>query len=328
MNILSDNYKLMGLAEAIEKFVPNGALISLGGFSATLCPMAAVHEIIRQKVRSLHVVACSNGQAVDELIGGGCVERIEIAYGGNGRFAPTCFHFRKGIESGSLKIEDYSNYHMTLRFMAGAMGVPFLPTYSGLGTDVINKWGFSMEERAKDNRLPREKVVVTDNPFNRTDKIDKLVLVPALQPDITIIHAQKADIYGNVSLKGLVYSDLEQVRASKNVIVTCEEVVATEELRRDPEHNQILSFQVSAVVQVPWGAYPTAVPGYYDYDPEFLLRTYPKVAKDEIEWQHYLDRYVYGVKDREEYLRLIDTEKLDSLKADQEYGYNRNLKRR
>lgn len=318
----------MTLTEAVKKFVHGGDLISLGGFSATLCPMAAVHEIIRQKVRKLHVAACSNGQAVDELIGGDCVERIEIAYGGNGRFAPTCLHFRKRIEQGSLKIEDYSNYQMTLRFMAGAMGVPFLPTYASLGTDIINKWGFGEEYRQQDERLPLKKLVVTDNPFNRTGKVDKLVLVPALQPDVTIIHAQKADALGNVSLKGLVYSDLEQVKASKHVIVTCEEIVDTDELRRDPERNQILSFQVSAVVEVPWGAYPTAVPGCYDYDFAFLHSFYPKVAKDEAEWQKYVDEYIFGVKDRQEFLQLIGAERLESLKADPEYGYNHGMKRR
>lgn len=325
---MSDANKVMTLTEAVKKFVHDGALISLGGFSATQCPMAAVHEMIRQKIKNLHIVACSNGQAVDELIGGGCVERIEIAYGGNGRFAPTCFRFRKAIEQGKLKFEDYSNYQMTLRFMAGAMGVPFLPTYSSLGTDIVNKWGFDEEYRRQDSRLPLEKLVIMDNPFNRTGKVDKLVLVPALQPDVTVIHAQKADAWGNVRLKGLVYTDLEQVKASKNVIVTCEEIVETDELRRDPERNQIVGFQVSAVVEVPWGAYPTAVPDYYDYDPQFLLNFYPKVAKDDAEWQKYLDEYVFEVKDRQEFLQLIGTERLENLRPDPEYGYNRSLKRR
>ena len=105
--------------------------------------MAAVYEIIRQKKRGLHLYAHSNGQGVDELIGGGCVDRLEIAYGGSGRFASTCIRFRKAVESGRLAVEDYTNYQMTLRFMAGAMGVPFLPTRSSLGSDIVNRWGFS-----------------------------------------------------------------------------------------------------------------------------------------------------------------------------------------
>lgn len=320
--------KVMTLAAAVQEFVPDGALISFGGFSATQCPMAAVHEIIRQGVQDLHVAACSNGQAVDELIGGGSVSRLEIAYGGNGRFAPTCYHFRRYAEQGKLRVEDYSNYQMTLRFMAGAMGVPFLPTYAALGTDIINKWGFDAAYREQDSRLPRHKVVLLDNPFNRTDRVDRLVLVPALQPDVTIIHAQQADAAGNVHLQGLMYADVEQAKASRHVIVTCEELVAADVLRQDPERNQIAGFQVSAVVEVPWGAYPTAVPGYYDYDPWFLHTFYPQVAKDDAAWQDYLARYVHGVKDRPEFLALVGLERLEGLQAVAPYGYNPALQRR
>jgi len=273
-------------------------------------------------------VAASNGQAADELIGAGCVEGIEIAYGGNGRFASTCIRFRKAIEKGDIKVEDYSNYQMTLRFMAGAMGVPFLPTYSSLGTDIVDKWGYNEEDRRQDPRLAPKKLIIADNPFNTNGKVDKLVLVPALQPDITIIHAQKADIWGNVQLVGLYYADLEQAKASKNLIITCEEIVETEELRKDPSINQILSFQVSAVVEVPWGAYPCAVFGYYDYDPWFLRDLYQKAAKSDTEWQGYLDKYVYGVKNRQEFLDLIGLDRIQSLRAVKELGYNPSLNRR
>ncbi len=320
--------KVLSLSEAIERYVHDGALISFGGFSATQCPMAAVHEIIRRRIKNLHVVAASNGQAVDELVGGGCVEGIEIAYGGNGRFASTCIRFRKAAERGEIKVEDYSNYQMTLRFLAGAMGVPFLPTYSSLGTDIIKKWRYSEGDRLENPRLAPKKIIILDNPFNTTGKVDQLVLVPALQPDVSIIHAQKADIRGNVQLMGLYFADIEQAKASKNLIVTCEEIVETEELRKDPEKNHILSFQVSAVVEIPWGAYPCALFGYYDYDPWFLRDLYQKVAKNDSEWQGYLDKYVYGTKDRQEFLELIGMDRLQTLRADKEAGYNLSLNRR
>jgi len=318
----------LGLSGAIERYVHDGAVISFGGFSATQCPMAAVHEIIRRRIKNLHVVAASNGQAVDEIVGGGCVEGIEIAYGGNGRFAPTCIRFRKAAERGEIKVEDYSNYQMTLRFMAGAMGVPFLPTYSSLGTDIVKKWRYSEEDRLKNPRLATKKVVILKNPFNITDRVDQLVLVPALQPDVSIIHAQRADIWGNVQLMGLYFADIEQAKASKNLIVTCEEIVETDELRKDPYRNQILNFQVSAVVEIPWGAYPCAVFGYYDYDPWFLRDLYQKVAKNDSEWQGYLDKYVHGIKDRQEFLELIGMDRLETLRADKDTGYNPSLNRR
>lgn len=327
---MSGANKIMALTQAVKEFVHDGDVISFGGFSGTQCPMAAVHEIIRHRIKNLHVVAASNGQAVDELVGAGCVEGIEIAYAGSGRFAPTCFRFRKAAERGEIKVEDYSNYQMTLRFMAGSMGLPFMPTYSTLGTDIVNKWAYSKEDRQLDSCLALEKMVIIDNPFKRENKVDNVMLVPALQPDVTFIHAQKADVLGNVRLDGLFYADIEQAKASKHLVVTCEEIVETEELRKDPDRNQIISFQVSAVVEIPWGAYPCAVLGYYDYDPWFLRDFYKKVATAEgdLEWQKYLDKYVYGVKNREEFMDLIGKDRMDAVRADKEYGYSRNLNRR
>ena len=151
----SSSDKHMSLAEAVSRYVRQGSHISIGGFTVNRNPMAAVYEIIRQKIGSLHLYAHSNGQGVDELVGAGCVDRLEIAYGGSGRFAPTCVRFRRAVESGALTVEDYSNYQMTLRFMAGAMGVPFLPTRPGLGTDIAARWGFSEETRQADEAAQR-----------------------------------------------------------------------------------------------------------------------------------------------------------------------------
>ncbi|MRR11705.1 CoA transferase subunit A, partial [bacterium] len=111
MKISSD--KVMGLAEAVERFVPDGAHLSIGGFTCNRNPMAAVYEVIRRRRRGLHLYAHSNGQGVDELVGAGCVARIEIAYAGTGRFAPTCIRFRKAVEKGLILFEDYSTYQMT-----------------------------------------------------------------------------------------------------------------------------------------------------------------------------------------------------------------------
>jgi glutaconate CoA-transferase subunit A len=142
-----DKDKVMSLKVAVSTFVRNGCHLAIGGFTLSRNPMAAVYEIIRQNIKDLHLYVHSNGQGVDELIGAGCVARVEIAYGGTGKFAATCIRFRKAVEEGTIQIEDYSNYQMTLRFLAGAMGVPFLPTRSSLGTDIIDKWGFSGEMR-------------------------------------------------------------------------------------------------------------------------------------------------------------------------------------
>ncbi len=131
--------KLTTIGEAVTRFVPSGCQIAVGGFTINRNPMAAVYEIARQRVQDLHLVAHSNGQALDVLVGAGCVSRLEIAYGGNGRFAPTCVRFRKAVERGEVLVEDYTNNMMSLRFLAGSLNVPFIPSKSGLGTDVVNR---------------------------------------------------------------------------------------------------------------------------------------------------------------------------------------------
>ena len=318
MNTASD--KRMALTEAIEKFVKPGNHVSIGGFTVNRNPMAAVYEIIRQGIRDLHLYAHSNGQGVDELVGAGCVKRLEIAYGGNGRFAPTCVRFRRAVESGELAVEDYSNYQMTLRFMAGAMGVPFLPTRSGLGTDIVARWGFSKDAREKDDRLPDEKLRVVDNPFGAWMDTEKLVLVPAITPDVTIIHAQAADPAGTTRIEGLSFADVEQAKAARHVIVTCEKVVDHDTLRRRPEANQIPFFCVDAVVEVPFGAYPTACYRHYDYDPVYL-NDYRKSASDDARYRAYLEAMVHGVNTHAELLATIGDERLEAIRADARTGY-------
>jgi glutaconate CoA-transferase subunit A len=323
----TDTKKVMSLKEAIRRFVADGCHLSIGGFTINRNPMAAVYEIIRQRIRGLHLYAHSNGQGVDELIGGGCVARVEIAYGGNGRFAPTCVRFRRAVEAGDLAVEDYSNYQMTLRFAAGAMGVPFLPVRSGLGTDIVNRWGFDSGMRRAEPRLPDKKLCVIDNPFGDWAQASKLVLVPAINPDVTIIHVQCADRSGTVRIHGLTFADVEQAKAARRVIVTCEDLVDGDRLRDNPGANQLPFFCVDAVVHLPMGAYPTACYGYYDYDPDYLY-AYRDMARDEAAYRKYLDRCIYGVTDHQALLDLQDAALMKRIKADPRKGYAVGLARK
>jgi len=325
MNMKQD--KVMTLKDAVREYVKDGSHISIGGFTINRNPMAAVHEIIRQRINDLHLYAHSNGQGADELIGGGCVSRLDIAYGGNGKYAATCIRFRKAVQEGTIQIEDYSNFQMTLRFMAGAMGVPFLPTVSSLGTDLVNVWGFSKEERERDPKIPNQKMVVMDNPFGGWMDTPKVVLVPAIQTDVTILHVQKADKQGTGRIQGLTFADVEQGKSAKNLILTCEELVDTAVLRRNPDQNNIPFIHVDAVVPVSYGAYPTACYGYYDYDPAFLWR-YARYAKDDNLYREYLRKFVHEVKDHEEFIALNGgRERLAKIKADPITGYAVNLDR-
>lgn len=325
MNTNTD--KVTSLKNAVQRFVKNDDHISIGGFTVNRNPMAAVYEIVRQKKRGLHLYAHSNGQGVDELIGGGCVKRLEIAYGGTGRFAPTCIRFRKAVESGRIAVEDYSNYHMTLRFSAGAMGLPFLPVRSGMGTDIVTRWGFDADLRRSDPKLPDHKLRVIDNPFGRWADASQLVLVPAVNPDVTILHVQQADCAGTVRIDGLTFADLEQAKAARHVIVTCEALVDSQKLRKRPEANGLPFFCVDAVVVVPWGAYPTACFGHYDYDPAYLNYYRAQALEDRLHTR-YVQTHIYDVADHGAFMKLQDAGQLERLKADPRTGYAVGLDRR
>ncbi|MBF0241871.1 MAG: CoA transferase subunit A [Desulfamplus sp.] len=315
------------LKSAISTYVTSGCHLSIGGFTINRNPMAAVYEIIRQKIQGLHIYAHSNGQGVDELIGGGCVSSIEIAYAGSGKFASTCIRFKKAVQENLIKIEDYSNYQMTLRFLAGSMGVPFLPTRSSLGSDIIKIWGFSPEMRKENSKFPNDKLKVMDNPFDNWCDTQKVVVVPAINPDVTILHVQEADLRGNCRIQGLSFADVEQAKSAKHLIITCEKLYKGDELKIDSDRTQIPFIHVDAVVHAPWGAYPTACYNYYDYDPRYL-KDYATAAKDDGLYNDYLKKFVYDLNDHNALLKVVGDERLNTIKADPRTGYAANLDRR
>jgi len=311
----------MSLREA-AKLVPSGAHISLGGFTTQRHPMAFVHELIRQKKRNLHFYGHSPGGDLDMLIGAGCIKRVELAYEADEAFARIGPCFRRAVEGGKIEWEDYSNFGMVQRFAAGAMGIPFIPTRTMLGSDIVKKEGFSEKTRS-DPKIAPKKLAVMNCPFTG----DKIILLPAIQTDVTIIHAQVVDAQGTIRIYGQNFGDEQQAKCAKKLIVTCEEIVEPEELREYPEHNLIPFFRVNAIVKVPYGAHPYACYRYYDYDPEFL-RMYHRVARNDKTFREFLNEYVFGVSDWEKYLTKIGDRKLRALKADKKLGYAPALKRR
>ena len=316
--------KLMSAEEAVRRFVKDGDMIALGGFTANRNVMVIAREIIRQGRRELHLVMHSHGQAMDILVGAGVVSRLELAYAGTGRFAPTCIRFRKAVQSGHVQVEDYSNFQMSLRFLAGALNLPFIPSCSGFESDVLNQHGFGPELRGR-GRIPSHKAIITDNPFS--PKREPVVLLPALTPDVALIHAQLAGEDGTVRIKGLTFLDIEQAKAASRVIVTCEEVVSSAFLRQDPDQNSLPPFLVDAVVPAPFGAHPTACHYYYDYDPRHL-NMYRQMAGDDNDFRTYLKEWVYGVADQEAYLAKVGVGDVMRIKANSSVGYAPGLDRR
>jgi glutaconate CoA-transferase subunit A len=316
--------KLMTPEEAVRRFVKDGCQIAMGGFTINRNPMTIAYEIIRQGIKDLHLVCHSHGQALDVLIGAGCVRRVEIAYGGNGRFAPTCIRFRKAIQQGEIEFEDYSNYQMSLRFLAGALGIPFMPTKSGLGTDIINLEGFAPELR-QERKIASKKLVVMQNPFNGRE--DHVVLLPALNPDVALIHAQYVGEDGTVRIKGLTFADIEEAKSADVVIVTCEEIVPRSFIRLDPDQNSLPPFFIDAIVVAPYSAHPTACPYFYDYDANHL-NMYKEMAKDDNLFSQYIDEWVHGVSSHEEYLNKVGGAALVRIRANTIMGYTPGLERK
>ncbi len=315
--------KLMSLGEAVGRFVKDGSQVALGGFTVNRNPMAVAYEIIRRGVKHLHIVCHSHGQALDVLVGAGCVKRIEMAYGANGRFASTCIRFRKAVEREEVEIEDYSNNQMSMRFLAGALGIPFIPSRSGFGTDLIGREGFGPAIRSE-AKVASRKLVVVSNPFNEKENV---VLLPALTPDVALVHAQYVGEDGTVRIKGLTFADLEQAKSAGAVIVTCEEIVPKAYIRLDPDQNSLPPFLIDAIVKVPYGAYPTACRLFYDYDAKHL-NMYKEAARDDETFGRYLDDWVYSLKSHDQLLDRIGGAGLMTIRANPVIGYIPGLDRR
>jgi glutaconate CoA-transferase subunit A len=317
--------KIRTLQQVVADFIPDGAHIAFGGFTMQRHPMAFVRELIRQGRRDLVVYGHSPGIDLDMLIGAGAVKRIEIAYVGDEMFVSPGRNFRRALEQGSIQFEDYSNFGATLRLVAGAMGIPFIPARTMLGSDMVEQSAFSPAERQADAKAAPRKLAWMDCPFTG----ERVVLLPAVNPDVAVIHAQMVGDQGTVRLLGQSFADEFMAAAAQHVIVTAEQVVDEDFIRRSPEQNGIPFFRVDAIVPVPFGAHPTACHGVYDYDPQHYA-AYAEAARQGPEaFAAYLSQWVTGPRDHWDYLeRIGGTEKLCELKADPALGYSPRVTRR
>jgi glutaconate CoA-transferase subunit A len=297
--------KTATLAEAVAS-IPGGAHVALSGFAISRCAMAFAHEVISQGIKGLTVSQCVCAMDADILVGGGSVERIVYGGGSRGRFGQHhCVN--RGIEEGTLIAEEYSSLSMAFRYLAGSLGLPFIPIRSLRGSDILKR----LQEVAPSG------IGYVDDPFSGDDW---LVLKP-LVPDVAVVQVQVADEDGNAWILGPRWDNEEQVKASKRAIVITERLVPTEVIRRDPERTVIPGFRVSHVVHLPFAAHPTSVYHAYDYDADHI-RQYADASKTPEGFQKYVDKYVYGAKDHWDYLELIGGMKhLTGLTADPVLGY-------
>lgn len=297
--------KLSTLDAAVST-IPHGAHLALSGFAITRCNMAFAAEVIRQGIKGLTVSQCVGAMDADLLAGAGALERIIYGGGSLDRFGRlACVN--RGIEDGTLCAEEYSSLSMAFRYMAGSLGLPFVPIRSLRGSDILER----LHETA-----PLD-IAYVDDPFTGENW---LVLKPLL-PDVAVVQVQAADEEGNGWILGPRWDNEEQVKSATRAIVITERLVPGETIRREPERTIIPGFRVSHVVHLPFAAHPTSVYQAYDYDAEHI-RLYVEASKAADGFREYLDRYVYGVPDHWAYLDLVGGVKhLVGLQADPILGY-------
>ncbi|PKN67722.1 MAG: 3-oxoadipate--succinyl-CoA transferase subunit A [Deltaproteobacteria bacterium HGW-Deltaproteobacteria-12] len=282
--------KRMTAKDAVAKFINDGSNVMVGGFFHSIS-YTLTHEIIRQKKKGLTISTASFNEHADLLIGAGCVDRIDTSYIGMEVFG-ACESFRRSIEKGiphKVELEEYSNFAMMARYMAGALGIPYMPVNSMKGSDMVKNAAWMGDNKVK----------LMKDPFGSGFEH---VLVPALQPEIGYFHVQRADEEGNCQMWGIWGDAPWSERACKKVIVSCEEIVSREIIGRDCNRTILPGYKVVAVVHAPFGAHPKNCQGYYDVDRPFI-RSYIKASKTVEGWKKFMDEWVYGVADRDEYLK-------------------------
>jgi acyl CoA:acetate/3-ketoacid CoA transferase alpha subunit len=297
--------KVAGLADVVRS-IPDGAHIALGGFATARNPIAFVHELIRRQKTGLTLSQCVMGMDTDLLVGAGLVRGLVIGGGSLDRFGPVrCVN--RARESGAVRSIDSTSLAVCFGYLAGALGLSFMPIKSMLASEMLHKL-----EREAPEYLRRGTCPFTGEEY---------VFLRALTPDVSVIHVQVADREGNCRIHGPRWENEEQAKAARRVIVTTEALVSTDEIRREPERTVIPGHRVEAVVHLPFGAHPTSVFGCYDYDADHL-RMYAEHTKTVETTEAYLRTYVRGTRDHAEYLEQVGgARKLNLLKADPVLGY-------
>jgi len=287
--------KVTTLADAIARFVTDGATVAMGLCLESMIPFAAGHEIIRQSKRDLTLVGPISDILFDQMIGAGVARKVVAAWVGNVMMG-SAYNFRRAMEEKiphPVETVNHTNFTVALALHAGALGVPFLPTYTSMGSDIFARNPDLVEFTA---------------PFTG----EKMVAVRAMTPDVTIVQAQRADPFGNAHVWGNFGSATDAIRAAKNVIVITEEIVSPKIISSDPNRTVIPGFLVSAVCEVPFGAHPSPIQGYYNRDDNYYAE-YHKGTKTRADFETWLQRSVMDVKDRAAFMETLGAQRIASL---------------
>jgi len=298
--------KVKSAAEVVAT-IPDGSHIALGGFAVARNVIAVSHELIRQRKKDLTLSQCVVGMDTDLLVGAGMVRRLIIGGGSLDRFGPVpCIN--RARETGAVESHDYTSLSICFRYLAGALGISFIPIKSLIASEVLDR----LENGPAASDVRRMKC-----PFTGED----YVLLKALVPDVSLVHVQVADREGNCQIDGPKWENEEQAKAARRIVVVAEELVPTEHIQRQPERTVIQGHRVDAVIHQPFGAHPTAVFGCYDFDGDHLKLYVDHVRRPE-RVADYLNAYVLGTRDHWEYLEKVGgLKRMNELRAERGFGY-------
>jgi glutaconate CoA-transferase, subunit A len=285
--------KLTTLSDAVSRLVQDGDCLYLAGFTH-LIAFAAGHEIIRQEKKDLTLARATPDLIYDQMAAAGCARKIIFSYMGNPGVGSLKV-LRRMLESGRLEWEEYSHFGMITRLQAGAAGLPFLPMNQTAATDL---------ERANPNYRR------VSDPYSGRE----VIVLPPLNPDVAIVHVQRADANGNAQIWGIIGEQKEAAFAAKRVILTAEEIVSESVIRSDPNRTLIPEFIVDAVCHVPYCAHPSYTQGYYDRDNEFYMR-WDEISETDAGVRAYLDEWVYPLPDRAAYMEKLGETVRERLKV-------------
>jgi glutaconate CoA-transferase subunit A len=296
------------LPQAIAAYVEPGATVALEGFGH-LVPMAAAHEIIRQGIKDLTICRMSCDMMIDQLIAAGCARKLVSSFIGNSS-GGSLHELRRALEAGrpAFALEEYSHGGMIARYLAGAAKLPFYPIRSYDGSDL---------------RVANDRISQVTDPYSGK----QVSVVPPLNPDVSVIHAQRADRRGNVQAWGILGVQQEVAFAGRRVIVTVEEIVEDDVIRADPNRTIVPSQVVDAVVECPFGAYPASVQGYYERDDQFF-REWSEMGRAEGAVGRWVDTYIRDLAGHAEYVARLGPEVLDRIRVDEAISGTVNYGRR
>jgi len=300
--IMKSLNKILSMADAVDRYVKDGDTVYIGGFISH-DPFAAVHEIIRQRKRNLTLSKCGGLITLDQLIGAGCASRVITSYIWNPIPKPAHAFVRTLREDnpGRIEIEEYPILALALSYFAGALDLPYVATKTVMGADFSRYRSFLGEGKLK----------IETSPFTG----EKVCLIPPLKHDVGILQVHRADAQGNAQTWGFLGDSKWGLLSCKKIIICAEEIVAQEVVLRDPQRTLIPGFRVDAVVAEPWGSHPSYLMGCYDLD-WLYLALYERETRTADAFGKYLDEWVYGLKDRKEYLEKLGTAKLEGLKVE------------